>query len=88
MEIKLRVDEGEVGMGQAKWMMGIKEGTCVEHQMLYVRDEYLNSTLKPILYCMSTNQNLNLKIENYKKDNGHNQQNTTQIFIIIQEDQI
>ena len=27
-----------------KWMMGIKEGTCDEHWVLYVSDESLNST--------------------------------------------
>ena len=28
----------------AKWLMGIKEGTCyVEHWMFYVNDESLNS---------------------------------------------
>ena len=32
-----------VGVG-IKWMMGIKEGTCcVEHWVLYVSDESLNS---------------------------------------------
>ena len=28
----------------AKWVMGIKECTCVEHWVLYVSDESLNST--------------------------------------------
>ena len=27
----------------AKWLMGIKEGTCDEHWVLYVNDESLNS---------------------------------------------
>ena len=31
--------------GWAKWVMGIKEGTCWdEHWVLYVSDESLNST--------------------------------------------
>ena len=29
--------------GWAKWVMGIKEGTCDEHWVLYVSDESLNS---------------------------------------------
>ena len=29
-----------------KWVMGIKEGTCGEHWVLYVSDESLNSTCK------------------------------------------
>ena len=33
--------------GQAKWAMGIKEGTCWdEHWVLYVSDESLGSTLE------------------------------------------
>ena len=32
--------------GWVKWVMGIKEGTCDEHQALYVSDESLNSTLE------------------------------------------
>ena len=41
---KLRVDGGREN-GWAKWVMGIKEGTCYdEHWVLYVRDESLNST--------------------------------------------
>ena len=35
----------EGGGEWAKWVMGIKEGTCCdEHWMLYVSDESLNST--------------------------------------------
>ena len=31
----------------ARWVMGIKEGTCCdEHWVLYVSDESLNSTLE------------------------------------------
>lgn len=31
----------------ARWVMGIKEGTChVEHWILYVSDELINSTPK------------------------------------------
>ena len=37
--------------GRARWVMGIKEGTCwEEHWVLYVSDESLNSILKPILH--------------------------------------
>ena len=33
-----------MGGGQAKWMMDTEEGTyCVEHWVLYVSDESLNS---------------------------------------------
>ena len=32
--------------GRAKWMTGIKEGTCDEHLVSYVSDESLNSTLE------------------------------------------
>ena len=28
----------------ARWLMGMKEGTCDEHWVLYVSDESLNST--------------------------------------------
>ena len=40
------------GWGWAKWVMGIKEGTCDAHWVLYVSDESLNSTpeTKTILY--------------------------------------
>ena len=34
----------EVGGRWAKWVMGVKEGTCDEHWLLYVSDELLNST--------------------------------------------
>ena len=45
IENKLRVDGGSVGGAWAKCMMDIKEGTChVEHWVLYVSDESLNST--------------------------------------------
>ena len=34
----------DVGGGQARWVMGIKEGTCWdEHWVLYVSDESLNA---------------------------------------------
>ena len=33
-------------MGRAKWVMGINEGTCDEHWVLYVDDESLHSTLE------------------------------------------
>lgn len=51
-----RVAGGAVGGGWINWMMGITEGTCDEHWMLYVSDE---SLLKPILRCMLINWNLN-----------------------------
>ena len=44
IENKLRIAGGEVGRGWARWVMGIKEGTCDEHWVLYVSDESLNST--------------------------------------------
>ena len=34
----------EVGGWWARWVIGIKEGTCHEHWLLYVNDESLNST--------------------------------------------
>ena len=40
---KLRIERNCVG-GWAKWVIGIKEGTCDEHWVLYVSDESLNST--------------------------------------------
>lgn len=40
----LRAVEGEVGRGYAKWVIGIKEGTCDEHEVLHVSDESQNST--------------------------------------------
>ena len=33
----------EVGGRWARWVMGIKEGTCDEHWVLHVSDESLNS---------------------------------------------
>ena len=33
----------EVGGERARWVMGIKEGTCKEHWVLYVSDESLTS---------------------------------------------
>ena len=36
--------EGRWAGGWAKWAMGINEGTCDEHWVLYVSDESLNST--------------------------------------------
>ena len=33
-----------MGGEQAKWVVGIKEGTCDEHWVLYVSDESLNFT--------------------------------------------
>ena len=40
---KLSVAGGEVGGGQVKWVMGIKEDICDEHWVLYVSDESLKS---------------------------------------------
>ena len=43
-ENELRVAGGEADGGWAKWVMGIKEGTCWdEHWVLYVTDKSLNS---------------------------------------------
>ena len=42
VESKLKVDGGRGRW--AKCLMGIKEGTCVEHWVLYVSDKSLNST--------------------------------------------
>ena len=45
IENKLSVDKGRWVGGWAKWVMGIKEGTCYDEQwVLYVSDESLNST--------------------------------------------
>ena len=41
--------------------MGIKEGTCVEHWVLYVNDESLNSTPDNNI-TLYVNQNLNKKL--------------------------
>ena len=35
-----------MGEGWARWGVGIKEGTCDEHWVLYVSDESLNSSLE------------------------------------------
>ena len=40
----MRVAGREVGGGWAKWVIDIKEGTCDEHWVPYVRDESLSST--------------------------------------------
>ena len=53
-KLKLRVAGGEVGRRWAKWIMGIKEGTCDEHWMLYVSDELLNSTPVILQECNIT----------------------------------
>ena len=38
------------GGGRAKWVMGIKEGTCWdEHWVFYISDESLNSTPETII---------------------------------------
>ena len=43
-ENKLRVAGGVLVGGRAKWVMGIKEGSCWDaHWVLYVSDESLNS---------------------------------------------
>ena len=41
---KPRVAGGKVHGEWAKRVMGIKEGTCDDHWVLYVSDESLNST--------------------------------------------
>ena len=39
-----------LGGGEAKWVIGIKEGTCwVENWVLYVSDESLNSIPETII---------------------------------------
>ena len=44
-ENKLRISGREGGGGCAKWVMGMKEGTCWdEYWVLYVSDESVNST--------------------------------------------
>ena len=44
IENKLSIARGEVGGGWTKWVMGIKDGICGEHWVLYVSDQALNST--------------------------------------------
>ena len=39
IENKLMVTGGEVGGGQVKWVVGVKEDTYDEHWMLYVSEE-------------------------------------------------
>ena len=58
----------ECSGGWAKWVMGIKEGTCWdEHWVLYVSDESLNSTLKPVAHYMLNNLDLSkIKINKLK----------------------
>ena len=41
--------------GWAKWVMGIKEGTCEEHRVLCVSDESLNSTPETNIILYVTN---------------------------------
>ena len=36
--------------GWAKWEIGIKEGTCDEHWVLYISDESPNSTAETQYY--------------------------------------
>jgi len=43
-------------------VMGIKEGTCDEHWVLYVSDESLNSTPET-LHWVLTNWNLNKNLK-------------------------
>ena len=50
--------------GWAKWVIGIQEGTCDEHWVLYVSDELLNSTLETKLTkLILVNQNLNKNVK-------------------------
>ena len=46
--------------GWAKWVMGIREGTCHEHWVLFVSDESLNSTPEVII-TLYVNFDINLK---------------------------
>ena len=49
-----------MGRVWAKWVKGIKEGTCKdEHWVLYASDESLNSIPETNKHCMLTNLNLN-----------------------------
>ena len=43
IENKLRVDRGKWGRRWAKWRMEIKESTCDEHWVLYVKQWIMNS---------------------------------------------
>ena len=45
----------------ARWVMGIKEGTCDEPWVFYVSDESLNSTPEFTLHVTNWNLNKNLK---------------------------
>lgn len=45
-----------VGGGCARWMMGIKQGTCDECWVLHVNDELLNSTLETNIALFATNK--------------------------------
>ena len=56
----------EVGGEQAKWVMGIMEGTWDEHWVLYESDGSLNSTPENNT-ALNVNQNLN---KNMKKKNA------------------
>ena len=48
--------------------MGIKEGTCDEHWVLYVSDESLNSTpVTNTIWYVNTNWNLNKNLKLQKK---------------------
>ena len=44
-----------MGGGWAKWVMTIKEGSCDGHEVLYVRDESLNSTPEANIILLLTN---------------------------------
>ena len=49
--------------GWAKWVMGIKKGTCWDERWVsYVSDESLGSTPESILHCMLTNLEFNKQI--------------------------
>ena len=59
--------------------MGIKEGTCDEHWVLYISDKLLkctpetNTTLYVnYIHFMSTNQNLNKHLKQIKAENNWN----------------
>ena len=60
----------EVGRRWARWVMGIKEGTCGEHWVLYVRDESLNSTLETNI-ALYVNENLKNKKKNLLQKEFH-----------------
>ena len=52
------------GGGWVKWLMGVKEGTCDEHWVLYGNDESLNSTPETSITPHGSYLNKNSKEKN------------------------